>query len=56
VTLQSEEEIADAKLLSRPELMELLDAEEIGEGVTLTCLARYWMWQELAAGGAEGDA
>jgi 8-oxo-dGTP pyrophosphatase MutT (NUDIX family) len=47
VTLQREESIADARLLYRRELIEMLDAEEIGEGVTLTCLARYWMWQEL---------
>jgi ADP-ribose pyrophosphatase len=46
VTLQSEEGIVDVCLLSRNELINLFNTEEVGEGVTLTCLAHYWMWQE----------
>ncbi|MBN4064618.1 NUDIX hydrolase [Dehalococcoides mccartyi] len=47
VTVQGEEGIVDARLFSRSELIEFLNQEEVGDGVTLTCLARYWMWQEL---------
>jgi ADP-ribose pyrophosphatase len=53
VVLQTEEGIVEARLLSREELVDLLASEEVGEGVTLTCLARYWMWQELSARNGE---
>lgn len=55
VTIQREEGIVDVKLLTRSELVELITNEELGEGVTLTCLARYWMWQERQANSADGD-
>ena len=31
------------------EMLEQFCNEEVGDGVTLTCLARYWMYQELKA-------
>ena len=46
ITLQSEEGIVDAKLLTRTGLVEFLRSQEIGDGITLTCLAHYWLWQE----------
>jgi 8-oxo-dGTP pyrophosphatase MutT (NUDIX family) len=54
VTPQADEGIVDAKLLTRQELIEFLMDEEVGEGVTLGCLARYWMYLELKEGGDEG--
>ena len=53
VTLQTEESIVDARLLSQNELIEMLNSEELGEGVTLTCLARYWMTSQLKTGARE---
>jgi len=50
VVLQGEEGIVDAKLLTRAEL---LSSEEVGDGVTLACVARYWMRQELKANDGE---
>jgi len=55
VTIQREEGIVDAKLLSKNELIELLTTEEVGDGVTLSCLARYWMWQEQQNSDARGE-
>ncbi len=52
VKLQAEEGIVDAKLLTRRELIAMLASEDVGEGVTLTCLARYWAYRELKS--AEG--
>ncbi len=46
VVLQGEEGIVDAKLLTGAELVDFLSNQEVGDGVTLSCLARYWMWQE----------
>jgi ADP-ribose pyrophosphatase len=46
VTLQGEEGIVDAKLLTRAELFDLMTAEEVGDGVTMASLGRYWIWQE----------
>ena len=56
ITLQSEEGIVDALLLSRNELIELLTTEELGDGVTLSSLARYWMWQESNPSEQNGEA
>ena len=47
VAIQREEGIVDARLLTRKELIELVTTEEVSDGVTLTTLARYWMWLEL---------
>lgn len=55
ISLQAEEGIVDAKLLSHSELISFL-TDEVGEGVTLTCLARYWMWQERKAQKKHGEA
>ncbi len=50
VVLQSEEQIVDAKLLTRGELTAMLKKQEVGDGNTFTCLAHYWMWQDRQAG------
>ena len=55
LTLQSSEGIVDAKLLTRSELIDLLMSEEVGESVTLACVARYWMWQERQANTPQDD-
>lgn len=55
VIVQHEEGIMDARLMSRSELIGFL-IEEIGEGTTLTSLARYWMWQELQGKKIQGEA
>jgi 8-oxo-dGTP pyrophosphatase MutT (NUDIX family) len=47
IDVQSSEGISEAKILTRAELVELLNSGEVGDGVTLSCIARYWMWQEL---------
>jgi len=46
VVIQREEGIVEARLLTRNELVELVSNEEVSDGVTLSCLARYWMWLE----------
>ena len=46
VNLQAEEGIVDAKLLNRQELIAMIGSEEVGDGVMLTCLARYWACRE----------
>ena len=55
VNLQADEGIVDSKLLSRREWIVLIDREEVGDGVMLTCLARYWMRQELETAEPRGD-
>ncbi|MDA1280285.1 MAG: NUDIX hydrolase [Chloroflexi bacterium] len=47
VRIQVDEGITEARLLSRRELVRLIGNGEIGDGVTLTCLARYWAYHEL---------
>jgi hypothetical protein len=56
--LQSEEGIVDAVLLLQEELFDLVKGEEITDGVTLACLARYWMHQKNKAsdGESQGEA
>jgi 8-oxo-dGTP pyrophosphatase MutT (NUDIX family) len=44
--LQSDEGIVEARLLTRRELIDLFTSQEVGDGITLSCLARYWMWRE----------
>ena len=56
VVIQREEGIVDAKLLTRNGLLELMSSEEVGDGVTLTTLARYWMWQERRTNSSEEQA
>ncbi len=46
VKLQSEEGIIDAKLVTRQEIAQMAASQEIEDGVTLMCLARYWAHQE----------
>ena len=56
VVLQSEEGIVDAKLLTRKELVTMLRQQDLSDGITLTCLARYWMWREQRASEHLGEA
>ena len=58
IALQSEEGIVDAVLLLQEELFDLVKGEEITDGVTLACLARYWMHQKNKAsdGESQGEA
>jgi 8-oxo-dGTP pyrophosphatase MutT (NUDIX family) len=56
ISLQKSEGIVEAKLLTLGELFELFTNQEIGEGVTLSCLARYWMWREAKSGDLEEEA
>lgn len=54
LNLQSSEGIGEARLLTLSELFELLASQEINDGVTMNCLAHYWMWsnrQKSIAGG-----
>lgn len=46
VVVQVEESIVEAQLLSRRELVAKMASGEVGDGVTLTALARYWVYQE----------
>jgi ADP-ribose pyrophosphatase len=43
---QIEEGIVDAKLVTRKEIVEMAASQQIEDGVTLMCLARYWANQE----------
>ena len=42
IKLQVSEGIIDAKLVTRQEMAMMAASQEIEDGVTLTCLARYW--------------
>jgi len=46
VELQRAEGIVDARLFTKAELIRQLQSEPVSDGITLTCLARYWMWKE----------
>lgn len=50
LSLQAEESIVDAKLVTRSEIVAMVTGQEIEDGVTLYSLARYWAWQEMKAG------
>jgi len=43
---QFEESIVEAKLVTRQELAGMAASQEIEDGVTLMCLARYWAYLE----------
>ncbi len=42
VSLQGEEGIVESKLVSNREIVQMINTQEIEDGVTLMCLARYW--------------
>ena len=44
--LQGEEGIVDAKLVTRSQIAAMAASQEIEDGVTLLCLARYWAYKE----------
>jgi ADP-ribose pyrophosphatase len=46
IQVQTEEGIVEARLFSRKELIDFIQNEEVSEGLTLACIARYWMFQE----------
>ena len=46
VTLQADESIVEANLVSRAELVRMVVDQEIEDGVTLYSLARYWAYME----------
>jgi len=56
VTPQLDEGIVDAKLVTRQEIVAMAASQEIEDGVTLMCLARYWAYLELNAGEIGGEA
>ena len=51
--LQSEEGIVDAKLVTRSQIAAMAASQEIEDGVTLMCLARYWAYKESEQGSGE---
>jgi ADP-ribose pyrophosphatase YjhB (NUDIX family) len=55
ISIQRSEGISEAKLVTRSELINLLASQEVGDSVTLGCLARYWMWQEQKAQKRPGE-
>ena len=48
VSLQGEEGIVESKLVSNREIVEMINTQEIEDGVTLMCLARYWSYTGLS--------
>lgn len=44
--LQRSEGIVDARIFTKSELVQQLQNEPVSDGITLTCLAQYWMWQK----------
>jgi hypothetical protein len=53
---QLDEGIVDAKLVTRQEIVAMAASQEIEDGVTLMCLARYWAYLELKACESGGEA
>ena len=51
--LQGEEGIVDAKLVTRSQVAAMAASQEIEDGVTLMCLARYWAYKESEHGSGE---
>ena len=51
--LQGAEGIVDAKLVTRSQVAALAASQEIEDGVTLMCLARYWAYKESDQGSGE---
>ena len=51
--LQGEEGIVDAKLVPRSQVSAMAASQEIEDGVTLMCLARYWAYKESEQGSGE---
>ena len=47
IELQADEGIVDAKLVTRREIAQMAAGQEIEDGVTLMCLARYWARLEV---------
>ena len=56
ITPQLNEGIVDAKLVTRQEIVAMAASQEIEDGVTLMCLARYWAYLELKARETGGEA
>ncbi len=55
INLQSEEGIVEAKLVNQREITAMAAGQEIEDGVTLMCLARYWASQEATSEARSND-
>lgn len=53
--LQAKEGIVEAKLVTRQEITAMAASQEIEDGVTLMCLARYWASQEATSEARSND-
>ena len=55
IKTQVDEGIVDAKLVTRQEIAAMAASQEIEDGVTLMCLARYWASQEANSEAKSND-